>query len=230
MIINNSNERLQEIEKNYKTYEFPPSVLVEATAFCNINCIQCANSDLTRKKGYIDINLYKKVVDEVAKEDPDTNFWLAFYGEPLLLRYKLYYMIKYAKDRGLKNTYINTNGMLLNDEMAELLIESGVDNIIVGIDGYTKEVFEQIRVGAERDVVYNNIINLNNKIKERGLEKPVIEAQFIEMDLNSHEIEQYIDFWVKQGVNVKIRSRVSWSGHVETGSNVNEDIKRIACG
>lgn len=233
-LIENSNERLSEIEGRYKTYDFPPSVLVEATAFCNLRCIQCANSTLKRKKGYIDINLYKKVVDEVAEENPDTNFWLAFYGEPLLLKYKLYYMIKYAKEKGLTDTYLNTNGMLLDAEMADLLIEAGIDHVVVGIDGYSTEVFEKIRVGAKRDIVYNNIINFSNKIEKlrrggvNGL--PVIEIQFIEMDENEHEIEEYKNFWKEQGLRVKIRSRVSWSNHVQKGVNLKQDLNRIACG
>ena len=228
--IKNSNERLADIEKNYKRYEFPPNVLIEATAFCNINCVQCANSELTRKKGYMDIKLYKKIVDEVAKENPDVNFWLAFYGEPLLLKYKLYYMIRYAKEKGLKHTYVNTNGMLLDDEMADLLIEAGLDHIIIGVDGFSTEVFEKIRVRAKREIVYENVIRLNKKIKEKNMIKPVIEVQFIEMDENEHEIEVYKDFWTKQGISIKIRSKVSWSGHVEEGRNIQDNLKRIACG
>lgn len=229
-IIENSEDRLKKMEQRFKQYDFPPNVLVEATAFCNINCMQCANSNLTRKKGFVDIKLYKKIVDEVAKENPEANFWLAFYGEPLLLKYKLYYMIQYAKKRGLKNTFVNTNGMLLTDEMSELLLEAGLDHIIIGIDGFSAEVFEKIRKHANRDTVYNNVINLNNKIRERGLSKPIIEVQFIEMEENAHEIEEYKEFWKKQNVNIKIRSRVSWSGHVEEGSNISHAIARIACG
>lgn len=228
--IQNSDERMASIEKKFIRYEFPPNVLIEATAFCNINCIQCANSDLTRKKGYMDIKLYKKIVDEVANENPNIAFWFAFYGEPLLLKYKLFYMIRYAKEKGLKNTYINTNGMLLDDEVADMLLDSGVDHIIVGIDGYSVEVFEKIRMKAKRDIVYDNVVNFISKMKARNLNKPIVEVQFIEMEDNTHEIEEYKKFWSEQGVRIKIRSRVSWMGHIDAGKNIQSELSRIACG
>jgi len=222
--------RLKNIEKNYKLHDFPPSVIVESTLYCNYNCIQCGHSQLTRPKGNMDINLYKKIVDEVAVESPSSEFWLAFYGEPLLLKYKLYYMIKYAKDSGLENVIINTNGMLLTDEMADLLIESGLDRMVLGIDGFSKETYEKIRLNGNKEQVYKNVLNMVRKIQSNQLAKPTIEVQFIIMGENQHELEMFKRFWTQQGVCLKIRDRVTWLGAVEKGSNIQDNIDRVACG
>ena len=224
------NKRLQEIERTYRLADFPQSVLVEVTAFCNINCVQCANSTLKRKKGFMDMGLFRKIVDEVAERDKQTRFWFAFYGEPLIIRYKLFYMIQYAKRKGLTDTYVNTNGMLLSDEMAEMLIDSGLDHLIVGVDGYSAEVFEKIRRGAKRDVVYSNILRIRDKMAAHQVIKPRIELQFIMMDENESELEDYRQYWAKEGLAVKIRNRVTWNSHVEAGSNIRPDLARVACG
>ena len=72
---------------------------------------------MTRSKGRMDIRLYKKLIDEIAIENPYVRIWLDYYGEPLLQQFKLFYMIDYAKKKGLSNISFNTNGTLLNQEM-----------------------------------------------------------------------------------------------------------------
>ena len=59
-------ENVKEIEKKYEIKEFPLNVIVEVGNHCNLNCISCINDKLTRKKGYMDIFLYKKIVDEIS--------------------------------------------------------------------------------------------------------------------------------------------------------------------
>lgn len=229
-IINSErSEYLKEIEKNFHTYAFPDNVIVELSAFCNINCIQCANSDMTRKKGNMDIKTYKKIVDEIAEKNPSGTFWFAGFGETLFQPYKLYYMIKYAKNKGLENVYLNTNGMLLTEETSNLIIEAGLDRLIIGIDGYTVETYEKIKRLSKRDIVYSNVINLIKLKNKLNSQKPLVETQFIVMKENENEVELFRDFWTKQGANVKIRPRLNWIDGVESQNNYS-NIDRIACG
>ena len=135
-------ENVKEIEKKFEMKEFPLNVIVEVGNHCNLNCTTCINDKLTRKKGFMDIFLYKKIIDEIADNNVYCRVWLDFYGEPLLVKYKLYYMIDYAKKKGLKNININTNGTLINKEMAEMLLDSGIDLISIDVDGFAKEMYE----------------------------------------------------------------------------------------
>lgn len=226
--LENSNERLRNIEKTFKAKDFPDSVLVESTAFCNLRCIQCTNSSLSRPKGFMDMALYRKIVDEVAVENPDVAFWFAFYGEPLILKYKLFYMLRYAKEKGLKRTYVNTNAMLLNAEMAEMLVDSGLDHLIIGLDGHSAATHDKIRLGASYEKVRDNVIRLKRLIEKRG-HGPRIELQFIIMEQNEHELEDYKKFWAEQHVAVKIRRRNTWGGLVGDDGYISKDLERIAC-
>ena len=222
-------EKIENLEEKFKMTEFPLNVIVEPGNFCNLNCTTCANNRLTRPKGQMDILLYKKIVDEIATENPYTRLWLDFYGEPLLQRFKIYYMVDYAKKKGLKNININTNGTLLNKEMAEMLLDSQINFISIDCDGFSKEVYEKIRVGADRDVTYANIEYILKRKKERGLEYPIIEVKVMEMEENQNEIDQIVEYWRERGAWTTTRRLISWAGSCEEISPVvNAD--RIACG
>lgn len=220
---------LHKVEQKFQISEFPLNVIVEPGNFCNLNCTTCANDKLTRPKGQMNILLYKKIVDEIAKENSHTRLWLDFYGEPLLQKYKIYYMIDYARKKGLENININTNGTLLDCEMAEMLLDSGISFISIDCDGFSKEVYEQIRRGADRDVTYANIEHILNRKKERGLKTPVIEIKVMEMEENRHEIEQIIQYWRQRGAWTTTRRLISWAGMCE---DIRPEVQteRIACG
>lgn len=222
-------ENLQEVEKKYEIKDFPLNIIIEPGNYCNLNCTTCANNKLTRKKGQMNILLYKKIIDEIAEVNPYTRIWLDFYGEPLLIKFKLYYMIKYAIRKGLKNIEINTNGTLMDSEMAEMLLDSGISFISVDCDGFSKEVYESIRIGANRDKTYENIERLLMRKKERGLTKPIIEVKVMEMEENKDEIDQIVSYWRERGAWTTTRRLISWAGMCDSIEMKKPD-RRIACG
>lgn len=222
-------EDIKEVEKKFKISDFPLNVIVEPGNYCNLNCTTCANNLLTRPKGQMNILLYKKIIDEIAKENPFTRLWLDFYGEPLLQKFKIYYMIDYARKQGLKNININTNGTLLDKEMAEMLLDSQISFISIDCDGFSKDVYEGIRIGANRDVTYANIEYILQRKKELGLKQPIIEIKIMEMEENKHEIQQVLDYWRARGAWTTTRRLISWAGMCEDiAPEVNAD--RVACG
>ena len=222
-------EDIREVEKKFVVSDFPLNVIVEPGNYCNLNCTTCANNKLTRPKGQMDILFYKKIIDEIATENPYTRLWLDFYGEPLLQKYKIYYMVDYARKMGLLNININTNGTLLNREMAEMLLDSGISFISIDCDGFSKEVYEKIRVGADRDVTYANIEYILKRREERGLKSPIIEVKFMEMEENRQEVGQVIQYWRERGAWTTTRRLISWAGMCEDIVPTVQG-ERVACG
>lgn len=222
-------EDIKTVESKFLISCFPLNIAVEPSNFCNLNCIMCANDKLTRKRGVMDIRLYKKIIDEIAAENPYTRLWLDFYGEPLLQKFKLFYMIDYAVKKGLKNIDLNTNAMLLDEEMAEMLLDSGITFISIDCDGFSKETYEKIRVGANRDKVYKNIEYFLKLKQKKGLEKPIIEVKIMEMKENANEIDDVLSFWREKGAWTCVRRLISWGGKYDNGSN-QDNSGRIACG
>ncbi len=187
----------------------------------------CHHPNMVRPKGRMPFELWKRCADQVAEISPSTQCWFSFCGEPLLEPELLIKMIKYSKSVGLSSVNINTNGMLLTPEWAEPIIDSDVDLVVIGIDGFSAEVFEKIRIEAKRDVVYSNVEHFLNVIKERG-NGPEVQVQFIEMDENKHELEQFKAYWLERGATVKARRMLSWGGNFDTNLNVPTE-NRIPC-
>lgn len=221
---------VKEAEKHYVLTEFPLNVGIEVDTFCNLNCVMCSQSDIQRKRGYMDMFLYKKIVDEIAEESPATRIWLDFFGEPMLVGFKLYYMIDYAKKKGIQTVAMNTNGTLLKPEMAEMLLDSGIDYLSVDCDGFSAEVYESIRVGAKRDVFYQNIEWLLQRKKERGFEKPIIDVKIIDMPQNHDEIPKVLNYWRKRGAWTAVRRPGHWAGTIApSGGGRRKSLRMRSC-
>ncbi|RKJ47517.1 hypothetical protein D7Y09_14335 [bacterium 1XD42-1] len=138
-------------------------------------------------------------------------------------------MIDYAKKKGLSNISFNTNGTLLNQEMTEMVLDSGLDFISIDCDGFSKEVYEKIRVNANRDVTYANIEYFLKRRAERGLKKPIVEVKVMEMQENAHEIDTIIKYWRNRGAWTTTRRLISWAGMVDEISPIAQE-NRVACG
>ncbi|MBI4619835.1 MAG: radical SAM protein [Desulfobacterales bacterium] len=208
--------------------EFPNQIIIETTAFCTQRCIHCAHKTLERKKGHMDMHLYKKIIDEIAVESPGSEVWMTYYGEALVLKYKLFYMIHYAKKRGLTRVFLNTNGMLLDKEMSEMILDSGLDRFIISMDGFSKEVYEKIRVGGKYEVVLNNALQFLKMLKERKGACPKFEMQFSVMKENEHEVQAFNEFWESKGAYVKNRPKASWAGRI-SAPNLDPNRERVPC-
>ena len=215
------------LEERFVISEFPLNIGIDVTSHCNLNCRMCIRDKMTREKGFMSMTLYKKIIDEIAQENKGTRIWLDAYGEPLLAGWKLYYMIDYAKKKGLYNVCMNTNGTLLKKEYADMLLDSGIDFISLDCDGFSKEVYEKIRINGDRDVFYQNAEYLLEEKKRRN-SNAIINFTVIEMEENRHEVEQILEYWRERGAWTTVRRLTSWGGSLSEGKR--KPVERIACG
>ncbi|MBI4595175.1 MAG: radical SAM protein, partial [Candidatus Tectomicrobia bacterium] len=153
-------KRLQTEQGRLREAEyFPKVVLIDTISYCDLQCSMCGHRNMSRKKGRMPIELFKKIIDEIAERDKHTRVWLVFFGEALLLKKtNLFPMIEYAKGKGLVDVVLNSNGNLLNEDAARGLINAGLDSIYIGIDASTQNTYNQLRVGGNYHKVVNNII------------------------------------------------------------------------
>jgi radical SAM protein with 4Fe4S-binding SPASM domain len=157
----------------------------------------------------MDMGLYKKIVNEGAKKGL-CSIKLQYRGEPLL-HPKIDKMVRYAKKKGILEVMFNTNAVLLNEEMANKLIDAGLDKIICSVDGYTPEVYEKIRVGAKFKLVLDNIKNLQRIKRERAITKPAVRVQMVDTPWNHDQIDGYIKFWGNIADHVAVEDMNDWS-------------------
>ncbi len=225
---------LQNLQQYVVVHEMPTDILVELTAHCNLACIMCPHKDLTRPKGNMSFDLWKKIIDELAAKKPDIRIWPALMGESFLLGEKLFDYIRYAKDRGMQRLTLNTNLNVFQPEWLDALFDCGLDEMIVSMDGASKQVYEQIRRNASYETLLANLGAILYEKRRRGVDHPRIVLQFVVMEENEHEQQAFFEFWRDRGADVelKIKPRTGWSYAVENWQQV-EDVarneKRIPC-
>ncbi|MHA1543146.1 MAG: radical SAM protein, partial [Candidatus Hodarchaeales archaeon] len=157
---------------------FPVRLWIESTNICNLNCPLCPNDSIVaEKKGFMDLDLFKRLVDEISNFAQD--IYLHHRGEPLL-HPDLFEMIKYTKQKGLQ-TKLHTNATQLNEEKSIKLLESGLDFISFSFDGYTKETYEKMRIGANFEQTLGNILLFLQLKKKFGKKKPYTVIQFLDI-------------------------------------------------
>ena len=206
-------------KNSLERYDFPRDVVIETSAFCNLNCVMCPQGKMERERGYMKLDVFKKIVDEVSWESPDTRIWIAIMGEALLNPH-IVDMVRYATDFGL-HVYFNTNAMLLNKDMADRLIDENVHQFLIGLDATTEEVYKKIRRGGDFDTVVENAKYLIGKTD--------VLMQFIEMEENQHQTEEFIDYWTGLGARVKARPRLGWGPGVSADNLIVPESERFPC-
>jgi radical SAM protein with 4Fe4S-binding SPASM domain len=164
----------------------PTGISIEPTTSCNLRCPECPSGlrSFTRATGMLDQKLFHDVIDQLAP----TLHYLTFYfqGEPYL-NPKFLDMVDYAAERKIY-TATSTNAHYLNDEAARKTVESGLDRLIISIDGTTQESYESYRIGGHLEKVIDgtrNIVVWKKKLKSKT---PHVVFQFLVVKHNEHQI------------------------------------------
>ena len=164
----------------------PPIIMIEPTNICNLKCPLCpsGNGTLKRTKGYMTFDVFKKIIDDSYK----TAFMVVLWnqGEPYLNK-DFSRMVKYASDKGLF-TLVSTNGNINYD--AEEIVNSGLDSMIVSLDGTTQETYNKYRINGKLDDVVANVKNIVAAKKKLKKSNPSLHWQFLVMKHNEHELEE----------------------------------------
>jgi len=166
----------------------PIAISIEPTTACNLRCPECPSGlrSFTRPTGMLQPELFQKVIDELSKE----LIYLIFYfqGEPYL-NTEFLNLVEYASKKGIY-TATSTNAHYLNDENAKKTIESGLDRLIISIDGTTQEVYEQYRIGGKLEKVIEGTRNIISWKKKLRSKTPHTIFQFLVVGPNEHQTDE----------------------------------------
>ncbi len=183
----------------------PVSIAIEPTTSCNLRCPECPSGlrSFTRETGMLNENFFQKTIDELHKEI----FYLTFYfqGEPYL-NPKFLEMVKYASGKNIY-TATSTNAHYLDDKNAKATVESGLDRLIISIDGTTQESYEAYRIGGDLQKVIDGTKNILKWKKVLKSKTPYVIFQFVVFRQNENEVEEVKKLGKQLGVDeVKIKS------------------------
>lgn len=179
--------------KNLIVENFPLHLDIESTSHCNLRCTFCANRVRRFKKGHMDFELCKRIIDEGASKGLYAiKFNLR--GEPLL-NAELPDMIRYAKRKGIIDVFFNTNGLLMEDAFAERIMDAGLDRIIFSVEERRQDIYEKYRVGSNFKQVFKNILAFRKLREKKRMKKPRIRIQSAQIPEVIGKEKDYIEFW-----------------------------------
>jgi len=199
--------------------EFPLHIDIEVTSCCNLKCPFCATTYAVFKDGFMKWETVKKILDEAG----DRGLYACkfnFRGEPLLHK-DLGRFINYAKRKGIIDVYFNTNAILLTEEKARMLIDTGLDRLTVSFEGFEKKMYERNRVGAVFEKVVANVERLRNLREKTSSGTPKIRVQAVLVPELNAVLDKYIAFW-KDKVD-----QVSYNDMEPSTDTVNKEIKHV---
>ena len=177
----------------------PISISVEPTTSCNLRCPECPSGlrSFTRPTGMLNFSLYTDLIDEIG----DTLFYLLIYfqGEPFLHKH-FFDIVQYASERNIY-TATSTNAHFLSSENAKKTVASGLDRIIISIDGTSQDTYSAYRIGGKLEKVIEGTKNLVYWKKKLNSTTPHIVFQFLVVGPNEHQIDEIQELAKSLGVN-----------------------------
>ena len=203
----------------------PFTISIEPTTACNLKCPECPSGlrAFTRPIGNLKEDFFKKTMDEIHHN----LMYLIFYfqGEPYI-NPKFLDMVKYASDRGIY-TITSTNGHFLNDANSKKTIESGLDRLIISVDGTTQETYESYRKEGNLEHVLQGARNIVKWKKAMNSKTPHLIFQFLVVKPNEHQIPEIYKLAKEIGID-EVKLKTAQVYDYENGNDLIPTIEKYA--
>jgi MoaA/NifB/PqqE/SkfB family radical SAM enzyme len=175
-------------------------IYIEPTTRCNLACVTCIRHSWDEPFGDMDWSVYRALIDGLAEFPGQKTIAFAGFGEPLLHE-RFPEMVRLAHERGLR-TEMTSNAMLLTSSLAEKLIDAGLDQFTVSIDGMSNESHGSVRPGASLEEITDNVrklywwsekkyttrLDIESDLNLAPLAPLKIGIEFVAMKSNVHEL------------------------------------------
>ena len=182
----------------------PFAIHIETCSLCNLSCLFCEQGlgNINRADSFIAFTDFQRLINNL----PKNIFWITLYfqGEPLLDD-TIIEKIKYLRSNDFY-VELSTNAQNISYNVATSLVNSGLNRIVVSMDGISQKTYEKYRTGGNIDNVYdaiNNLIKAKHILKKKS---PKIIVQFVVFRHNEHEIRLFKKHMKKIKVKTSIKS------------------------
>ncbi|MDC0979320.1 radical SAM protein [Gammaproteobacteria bacterium] len=173
--------------------EFPLTVSFELVNRCNLKCVMCWTDN---HKGSL-AKLDEEMIDKLLKEIEENNVPAVILGlgSETLVSKGAKEVLRKVKEAGVMDIFFGSNGVLLDKEVAQLLIDLEIARVEVSLDAATPETFHKIRGKDQLPRIEKNMEKLLEVKKESNAALPVVRLCFCEQAFNKHEKEQFVEKW-----------------------------------
>lgn len=170
---------------------FPAEIWIENTNLCNSRCIMCPRESHTRKQGFMPMDVFIKLIDEVAQYKTTVKrLHLHNFGEPLLDK-ALPERIRIAKNAGIRHVYFVTNGSLLTPELSRRIIENGLDEMKISFYGTDPETYNATMNGLDFQRTLENLRSFFSIRQKLNRTNPSVVIQYLPVETNRGETDAF---------------------------------------
>lgn len=186
--------------KRKRLHNYPVQAYIEPTLFCNLRCPACPTGLQLglRPSATIKWDLFQSAIDELG--DYVFSLYMYNWGEPLLHR-QTPEMVKYAKSKDMSIVMSTNLSLKLSAEYIDRLVQSGLDRLIVSLDGTTSDVYDKYRLRGEFELVRENMLRIQEAKKRFGMQTPKVVWQFLVFKHNEHQIGQALSEFKEWGAD-----------------------------
>ncbi len=210
------NQELQQLSYNLQTTRpvgKPVVFQVELTNDCPMTCTMCPRThSMQRSIGHMSPAIFNRILAEAAGST--SRFYLHHFGDSLL-HPDLGYFIGEATRRNIRG-YLSANPVLLTKQRIEAIVDNGLHEIVLSLDGVTPETAEAVRGKAAHNVKMaerrvRELVKYRDSVQSPF---PRIVLQIVRQKQNMHEVGEWVRRWKDAaGIDrVKVKSYVTWSG------------------
>jgi sulfatase maturation enzyme AslB (radical SAM superfamily) len=194
------------VEKQLRLPPQPRYIQLETIIGCDADCPFCPQKKIERKPVIMPKSIWKKVVDETRGLGIT---YRPFLQNEALIDKRLPEIIAYIKEDPTARVEINTNAGLLDEKRGDRIIEAGIDLVRFSVDAFSPETFAKCRVGLDYRTVVDNINRFIEAVSRRRV-RVVTEVRMIDMELNKHEQQDFIDYWSERADRALIVPLYHW--------------------
>lgn len=170
----------------------PVEVILEITNHCNLACIMCPRLNMKRSTGYMEIDLFKSIIDQI-KDYAELVYLSGGLGDPML-HPKYPEMVNYSHENDVR-IGMSTNAAMFTKRHINTLLDIQPDILLLSLDGATKKTHESIRVGSKFERTMKMVEEFLIEKDRRGVKKPRVVCQMVYMPENQHEADQFKNKW-----------------------------------
>lgn len=192
----------------------PVSISIEPTTSCNLGCPECPSGlkMFSRGTGNLKEGDLRNWLEQMAPKLTYLNFY--FQGEPFI-HPGFCDLVQFAHSKSIY-TSTSTNAHFITEQMAERIVRSGLDRLIISIDGTTQEVYEKYRIHGKLDKVIEGTKQIVEARKRLRSNKPFLIFQFLVVRHNEHQMNEVKELANGLGVDV-VRFKTAQVYNYENG-------------
>lgn len=184
--------------------KYPKQLHIEITTKCNLSCIFCPIHKVRENRG--DPLTDEEIISLIHQAKDLEVDYIDFvnYGETLLHPHWFDFVSLANLIMGQGHVGMVTNATIMSQEIAEKFVASKFCLLIFSVDGYTKEVYEKVRVGANRDKIYKNINFYLDFLAKRGISNYWPHVAMTVCKENEEDIDNFLSYWREKRVGYKV--------------------------